>query len=74
MRENPNGELIATATCSVNTEIGTVYITFSSDQTENIPFGKYGFDIWIVSDNIQKPIYTELVEVVGSYTTNMGDE
>ncbi len=71
MRTAPGGTLIGTAACSIMQDFGTVYALWTSENTQAMPTGKYGYDIWLVNGDERKPIYTELVEVVDRYTDNM---
>lgn len=71
MRVTPQSEnIVATATCSLQTTGGRVIAVFPSETTAAIPVGNYGYDIWLVLDGEAKPIYTESVKVVGRYTQN----
>lgn len=72
MRVKPGGSLIADADCAIDVVNGIVSATWSADQTASFPIGKAGYDIWLVSGEEQKPIYTEEVEVVKAYTV-IGD-
>lgn len=68
MRKSPGGDLLDTATCSINTGTGVISVLWSADMTAAWPLGDCGFDVWIESDGEQKPIYTELCAVVKSWT------
>lgn len=71
MRTAPSGMLIATAACSINHDTSTIYVLWSSEATQAMKPGKYGYDVWVVNGNERKPIYTEQVEVVDRYTDNL---
>ena len=78
MRKKPGDDLIATATCTVNASKGTIDILWTADQTADFPLGTCGFDVWLVFPNDndafeQKVIYTDQIEVVQSYTENIGE-
>lgn len=68
MRSEPGGELLATAMCYVSPDSGSVTAVFSREMTADLPLGKVGYDIWLIGDGEQKPIYTEEVMIVDSYT------
>lgn len=70
MRDAPGGTLFATASCTVNEEGGTVFVYYSAAQTDEIPTGEYGFDVWLVDNYRKHPIYTTKVTIVGRYTDN----
>ena len=71
MRTAPGGTLVGTGACTIKADMGTVYALWTSEKTQAMSPGKYGYDIWLVSGDERKPIYTELVEVVDRYTDNM---
>ena len=71
MRTAPAGILISTAACTIKQDIGTIYVMWSAEKTQEMNPGKYGYDVWVVNGDERKPIYTELVEVVDPYTENM---
>lgn len=71
MRTAPGGTLVGTGACTIKVDMGTVYALWTSEKTQAMSPGKYGYDIWLVSGDERKPIYTELVEVVDRYTDNM---
>ena len=71
MRTEPGGELLATADCSVEPNVGRVAASFSSSITAEIEPGNYGFDIWLVCEGTKKPILTEEVTIIKRYTDNM---
>lgn len=78
MRKKPGDELIATATCTINAEKGVIDVLWTSDQTADFPLGTCGFDVWLVfpndnDDYEQKVIYTDQIDVVQSYTENVGE-
>lgn len=68
MRTVPGGTLLAEADCGVDEALGKITVTFSAEDTANIPEGTYGYDIWITSEGDKVPLYTEQVAVVKSYT------
>lgn len=70
MRTKPGGILVGTADCSIDSELGRITASFSSEDTDDIDAGNYGFDVWIVSDGTAKPIWTEEVTVIKRYTEN----
>lgn len=70
MRTCPAGTLIATAACTIKQDLSTVYALWTSEKTQAMEAGKYGYDVWLVNGDEKKPIYTELVEVVDRYTDN----
>lgn len=75
MRTEPNGELVATAQCTVGTQSGRITAVYNSNVTANIPVGEYGYDIWVIPDNDEsqkRSIWTERVQIVGRYTDNFG--
>lgn len=74
MRDKPDGALAAVASCTVNAEEGSVLATFSSEQTDIISVGDYGFDIWIANDTEKHPIYTTEVKIIGRYTEDIEGE
>lgn len=75
MRTAPNGELLATATCTIDAEVGGIFVLYSADETANIPLGVYGYDVWLVdSEGKKHPIYTTKFEIIGAYTMNLGGE
>lgn len=68
MRTQPGGELLAEASCSVDALNGTVTALWTAEQTAAFPVGDCGYDIWLKNGDEQKPIFTEKVTVVKSYT------
>ena len=68
MRKSPGGDLLDTAVCSIDTGTGVISALWSADMTAEWPVGDCGFDIWLVSDEEQKPIYTEMCSVVLPWT------
>lgn len=71
MRDEPNGELAATATCTVDTVNHTVTIVYSGSDLQNLTPGEYGYDVWLVDSGGKKhPIYTTRCQIVGRYTQN----
>lgn len=73
MRKKPNGDLLATAVCTIDAANGTISVYYSAAQTNLIPEGKYGFDIWVIdTDNTKHPVYTAEIEVIGKYTMAFG--
>jgi hypothetical protein len=73
MRKHPKGELLGTAICAIDITQGIITATWSKEQTAEFPVGQAGYDIWLVSGDEQKPIYTETVEIIAGYTENMGE-
>ena len=73
MRKKPKGELLGTATCSIDIEQGVVTAMWSKEQTASWEIGQAGYDIWLVCGEEQKPIFTEEVKIIAGYTENMGD-
>ncbi len=73
MRKQPGGELLGTAQCTVNKQKGEVEVLWTASQTEFFPLGNAGYDVWLTLEGDQKPIYTEAVEIVQSYTENIGE-
>ena len=71
MRTEPDGMLIETGACTIDTDTGSVYVLFNAEKTDAMNPGHYGYDVWLVKGQERKPIYTELVDVVGRYTDNM---
>ena len=70
MRTKPGGVLVATAFCIIEPTLGRISASFSSEDTAEIAPGDYGFDIWLVSEGVAKPVHTEQVTVVKRYTEN----
>lgn len=68
MRTKPGGDLIAAATCSIDTAIGRVTALWSSVQTAAINPGTYYFDVWLKCDDDQRPFTTEQVDVIQTIT------
>ncbi|MBQ6508085.1 MAG: hypothetical protein IJI07_01305 [Flexilinea sp.] len=71
MRDYPGGNLAATAVCTLDYALGRITATFSASDTADIPEGEYGYDIWIVSEGDEVPLYTERVSVIKKYTENI---
>ena len=71
MRTEPDGILIETGACTIEADTGSVYVLFNAEKTDAMNPGRYGYDVWLVKGLERKPIYTELVDVVGRYTDNM---
>ena len=72
MRDEPGGELLATAACTMDASAGDIWVTFSGSDTEDLPLGKAGFDIWIVESGRKHPIYTTECMIVDAYTESFG--
>lgn len=72
LRDKPGGTLYATAFCVVNTSDNFIEITYTASQTAELEVGEYGYDVWIVENQRQHPIYTTRVAVVAPYTENLG--
>ena len=75
MKDKPGGNLVATAICEIDGMQGRISVVYSSEDTENIPVGKYGYDVWLIpngDESEKRPVWTEEVEVIGRYTDNFG--
>ena len=71
----PNGQVVATAVCTVDNANHTVTVVYPSTQTEEIALGDYGYDIWLMDEcNRKLPIYSTRCRVIGRYTDNFGGE
>lgn len=71
MRDVPNGNLVATATCTIDTTNKTVTIQFDGSDLQYAAPGIYGFDVWIKDTSSQNhPIYDTRCEIIGRYTMN----
>lgn len=70
MRKKPGttSPVLATATCTIDIATGTVNVLYDKTITASLAVGEAGYDVWLVCDSEQKPIFTELVEIVDSYT------
>ena len=68
MRDKPGGELYDEAVCSIDLDNSIVSALWDKELTAEWPLGNCGFDIWLVCDGEQKPIYTEACEVVQGFT------
>ena len=68
MRNVPGGDLIATAEVTIDAEQGVITALWTAEQTADFPLGTCGYDIWLKCEDDQKPIYTEQVSVIKSYT------
>ena len=68
MRKTPGGDLIASATVSIDTGTGVVTALWDAATTATFPIGTWGYDIWLVCGGDQKPIFTEQVSVIKPYT------
>ena len=72
MRDVPGGTLLATATCTVSAETGEIWARFLENDTENLPVGECGYDIWIVESGGKHPIYTTRCHIIDAYTEEFG--
>lgn len=72
MRRSPAGELMGDAECYIDVVQGTIAALWTAEQTAEWGIGQCGFDIWLVCGDEQKPIYTEVCEVIDSYTDMRG--
>ncbi|MBQ6518299.1 MAG: hypothetical protein IJI14_06240 [Anaerolineaceae bacterium] len=71
MRDKPNGTIVATAACVVDTTNHTITVSYSGSSLLNVEPGEYGFDIWVVDSGGKKhPIYTTRCKIVGRYAAN----
>ena len=68
MRDVPGGTVLATAECTIVPTDGTVNVLFDKTVTADLPLGDAGYDVWLVCDDEQKPIFTEEVTIIDSYT------
>ena len=66
MRTKPGGTLLADAVCTVAD--GMVTALWDKTTTSAFTEGKAGYDIWLICDGEQKPIFTEEVEIIKAYT------
>lgn len=68
LRDKPGGTLKATGSCVVNTTNNYIEVSYLSEQTATLDPGEYGFDVWIVENGLNHPIYTARVMVEAPYT------
>ena len=68
MRDEPGGTLLADAQCTVEGVTGKVIVVFDKNVTAGLPLGEAGYDVWLVADGEQRPIFTEKVTIVDPYT------
>ena len=73
MRTAPAGVLLGEAICTIDTERGIVYALWTSDQTAEWASGDAGYDIWLICQTEQKPIFTERVTIADAYTEMNND-
>ena len=68
MRTYPAGNLVAEGECTIDTETGTVLTLYTSEVTERIGAGRYGFDVWLNHGGQKVCIDTVGVTVCERYT------
>ena len=73
MREKPGGTLYDSAECTIDTDNGVISALWDAALTAGWPLGNCGFDIWLVCDGEQKPVYTEQC-IVGQGYTDVSEE
>lgn len=73
MRKAPGGELLGTATCTIDASKGTIEVLWTASQTEDFPVGPAGYDVWIAFEGDQRAIFTDTVNIIKSYTENVGE-
>ena len=71
MRDKPNGTVVATATCVVDSVNHTITVSYSGTDLLDVDPGEYGYDVWLVDGGGKKhPIYTTRCKIVGRYAAN----
>ena len=73
MRDVPGGTLLATAVCTMEAETGDIHVKYSGSDTEDLPLGEAGYDVWIVENGMKHPIYTTRVTIIDAYTKDFGE-
>ena len=74
IRDVPGGTLLATGTCTISEETGEIWARFSGSQTEGLPLGECGYDIWLQETSVARyPLYTTRCQVVDAYTKDFGE-
>lgn len=74
MRDVPGGNLLATATCTITAESGEIWAKFFGVQTESLPLGECGYDIWLEENGTSRyPLYTARCQIVDAYTKDFGE-
>ena len=68
MRTIPEGELVAEGVCTIDAAAGTVTTLYTSDVTEELAPGDYGFDVWLDCNGQAVCIDTVELTVLGRYT------
>lgn len=73
MRTEPNGTLLATATCTTAPLNGDIWVKYSASDMLALEPQECGFDVWIVDGmGFNHPIYTTRCKIAGRYTENLG--
>lgn len=68
MRSYPAGNLVAEGEMTINASAGTVQTLYTSEVTDGIDAGEYGFDVWLELDGQKVCIDTVLVTILNRYT------
>ena len=74
MRDKPGGILYDDAECTIDLDNGIVSALWDKEVTAGWPLGNCGFDIWLVCDGEQKPVYSEECIVTSGYTVVSEEE
>lgn len=68
MRSLPDKELKARGTGKIDELNGLIWVTYTSEQTSELPEGNYGYDIRLESQGDVITIYEEQFSIVKPYT------